>query len=362
MVQVSLGERSYTIHVGRGLLAGLGARIAELMPGRRALIIDDANVSDRFGGAVQQSLTNAGFSVHHVTLPPGEATKSLEFAANLWDQCLDAGLDRQSVVIAVGGGVMGDLAGFVAATFARGISFVQVPTTLLAMVDASVGGKVGIDHPKAKNIIGAFHQPKLVVCDLETMSTLPDREFRCGLAEVVKYGAILDRLFFEYLEAHAEAISRRDPETLEHIVRECCRIKASVVEQDEFERTGLRAVLNYGHTFAHAFETASNYDALHHGEAVAIGMMCAATLGARMNQSPLSLFDRQSALWRRLGLPVSLPAELAQADLIPIMQRDKKAKNGKLHFVLATELGKGTTIGGVDPELVRNILVEAARW
>jgi 3-dehydroquinate synthase len=256
----------------------------------------------------------------------------------LWEEMLDAGSDRKSVVIALGGGVVGDLAGFVAATFGRGLRFVQIPTTLLAQVDSSVGGKVGINLPGGKNMVGAFWQPRGVLIDVDVLKTLPDREYRAGLAEVVKYGVIQDADFFAYLEANVEQINHHDPAVLTHIVERCCRLKADVVEQDEREETGLRSILNYGHTFCHAFEAATGYEKLLHGEGVAIGMMCAARLAARMGRVDDAFVARQRALLEALRLPLDVP-DVDQEELIELMYHDKKVERGKLRFVLPTQMG-----------------------
>jgi 3-dehydroquinate synthase len=268
---------------------------------------------------------------------------------------LDEGADRQSVVIAVGGGVVGDLAGFVAATFARGLAFFQVPTTLLAQVDSSVGGKTGINLPGAKNMVGAFWQPAGVLIDVQTLATLPDREFRAGLAEVVKYGVILDSEFFAYLEQHADEINRRDQTALMHIVARSCRLKADVVEADERETTGLRSVLNYGHTFCHALEAATGYETLLHGEAVAIGMHCAARLAERLGRVDETFVARQHALLTAFGLPVAVP-DVEASELVRFMRRDKKAVAGHLRFVLPTRIGHVELVDGVKADDVRKVL------
>jgi len=262
---------------------------------------------------------------------------------------LSEGTDRQSIVLAIGGGVVGDLAGFVAATFTRGLPFFQIPTTLLAQVDSSVGGKVGINLPGAKNMVGAFWQPEGVLIDVDVLATLPDREYRAGLGEVVKYGVILDADFFAYLEQNTATLNAKDPAALRHIVERCCRLKADVVEADERETTGLRAVLNYGHTFAHAFEAAGNYGEMLHGEAVSIGMMCAARLAKRMNRVDEAFVERQFALLEALKLPTATP-DYDGEDLLALMRHDKKVDNGQLRFVLPDRMGH--------VELVKEVRVE----
>ncbi len=266
-----------------------------------------------------------------------------------------AGADRKTLLVAVGGGVVGDLAGFVAATYARGISFAQVPTTLLAQVDSSVGGKVGVNLPQAKNMVGAFWQPAAVLVDTQTLQTLPEREYRSGLAEVVKYGVIMDAEFFAKLESETEELVHRQHDVLQTVIARCCRLKADVVEADEREETGRRAILNYGHTFAHAFEAVAGYGQLLHGEAVSIGMMCAARLAERLRMVDSEFVLRQRALLIALSLPVATP-ELDQDKLIDAMGYDKKAAHGKLRFVLPTELGTVKMVECVDLNDVRAAL------
>jgi 3-dehydroquinate synthase len=255
------------------------------------------------------------------------------------------------LVVAIGGGVVGDLAGFVAATFARGLDFYQVPTTLLAQVDSSVGGKVGVNLPGAKNMVGAFWQPRGVLVDVDVLQSLPDREYRAGLAEVVKYGVILDADFFAYLESHVDAINAKDPVALTHIVQRSCRLKADVVEQDERETTGLRAALNYGHTFAHAFEALGDYAELLHGEAVAAGMRCAARLAARLGRLDVATVERQDALLAALGLKLDPPAVDGQ-EMLRAMHRDKKATAGRLRFILPDRIGRVELVDDVPDDSV----------
>ncbi|HMO85284.1 MAG TPA: 3-dehydroquinate synthase, partial [Lacipirellulaceae bacterium] len=264
-VRVSLAERGYDIQIGSGVLAALPEFLSARSRGDHAAIITDATVDELYADAAGDRLVEAGWEVDVLVVDPGETTKCTEVADDLWNALLAEGADRQTLVVAVGGGVVGDLAGFVAATFARGLDFFQVPTTLLAQVDSSVGGKVGVNLPGAKNMVGAFWQPRGVLVDVDVLQSLPPREFRAGLAEVVKYGVILDADFFAYLEEHVDPINAIDSAALTHIVHRCCRLKADVVEQDEREITGLRACLNYGHTFAHAFEALSQYEAMLHG-------------------------------------------------------------------------------------------------
>lgn len=354
-VHVALGERSYDIEVGAGRLARLGPTLASLGKATHAIVITDANVQEPYALPAAESLSAAEIDVDIISVEPGEESKSVETAAGLWNGMLELGADRQTVVVAVGGGVVGDLAGFVAATFLRGLRFFQVPTTLLAQVDSSVGGKVGVNLPEGKNMVGAFWQPIGVLIDPTVLGSLPDREYRAGLAEVVKYGVILDAEFFGFLEARADQLNARDPSCLAEVITRCCRLKADVVEADEFERSGHRAILNYGHTFAHAFETLSGYGALLHGEAVAMGMTCAARLAERMRRVDSAFVARQTALLERLGLPVNPPKCDAEAAL-KVMARDKKVSHGALRFVLPSRLGAVELVGGVDPREVAAVL------
>jgi 3-dehydroquinate synthase len=264
--------------------------------------------------------------------------------------------------VAVGGGVIGDLAGFVAATYARGIPFVQVPTSLLAQVDSSVGGKVGINHARGKNLIGAFYQPLGVLVDVSLLSTLPERDYRSGLAEVIKYGVILDRSFFELLEGHIAGLNARESGLLQQVIARSCRLKADVVERDEFERGGLRSALNYGHTFAHAFETLYGYGALTHGEAVSIGMVCASRLAERLGRIPAEVTARQVSLLDAVSLPVRLPAGIgpAASDLLKCMRLDKKSHSGRLRFVLPDRLGHVELVSDVPEEAVLEVLARAS--
>lgn len=353
-VEVRLGPRSYAIHIGAGTLAAVGPLVESLLRPSHAILITDEHVEPH-ANRVAESLVAAGVTVDLLVVEPGESTKTVATATWLWDKLLELGTDRKSIIVAVGGGVIGDLAGFVAATFARGLALVQIPTTLLAQVDSSVGGKVGVNLVAAKNMVGAFWQPRLVAIDIQSLSTLPDREFRSGLAEVVKYGVILDAEFFAYLEASAAALNRRDAETLTRVVARCCRLKADVVEQDEREETGRRAVLNYGHTFCHALETVTGYGRWLHGEAVAIGMSQAARLAQRLGRVDRAFVERQDRLLDALGLATSA-GSVEVSRLLDAMQRDKKVEHGRLRFVLPTRLGQVELVGQVDPADVRAVL------
>jgi 3-dehydroquinate synthase len=356
-VRVELAERAYDIEIGSGNLARLGEFVAARRKLSHAIIITDENVNEPYARLAAESLSVAGGVGDVLIVEPGEASKSVGAANTLWCEMLACGTGRKSIVVAVGGGVIGDLAGFVAATFARCVAFVQVPTTLLAMVDSSVGGKVGVNLPDAKNMVGAFWQPLGVLIDTDSLRTLPDREYRAGLAEVVKYGVILDADFFAWLEANVEAIDRRERSALTHVIARCCRLKADVVEQDEREETGLRAVLNYGHTYCHAFEAATGYGELLHGEAVSIGMTCAARLARALGRVDDDFVARQHKLLTALQLPVGVPS-VAADEILELMQHDKKAEHGRLRFVLPTRLGHVELVADVPSALARAALEE----
>jgi 3-dehydroquinate synthase len=358
VVCVALGERGYDIEIGAGTLPSVGGRVAKIVDAPHAVVVTDTNVEATHAATVAESLRRANVRVDVLSVEPGEKSKSVERADALWRELLKRGADRNTVVVAVGGGVVGDLAGFVAATYARGIPLVQIPTTLVAQVDSSVGGKVGVNLPDAKNMVGAFWQPAAVLIDTDVLATLPLREYRAGLAEVVKYGAALDADLFADLETSTKQIAARDSSVLPLIVARCCRLKADVVEQDERELTGRRAVLNYGHTFAHAIEAVGGYGELLHGEAVAIGMICASRLAQRLGRIDEQVTQRQHDLLAALGLPVAVP-KMSSQRLIEAMRRDKKARQGKLNFVLPTELGHVELVAEVSEQLVREVLLES---
>jgi 3-dehydroquinate synthase len=337
VLTVNLAENSYNILTGSGLLPSLGKCCTDVGLSSRAAIITNPTVNALYGDIARNSLSEAGFIVTMIEIPDGEEYKCAATLSGVYDELIEAGLDRKSCIVALGGGVVGDLAGFAAATYLRGIPFVQVPTTLLAQVDSSVGGKTAIDHPRGKNLIGAFYQPRLVLIDVETLSTLPDREYRAGLAEVIKYGAAIDRPFFEYLELHSEKIIAKDHDCLEVVIRRCCEIKAHVVELDEKE-SGLRAILNYGHTLGHAFETVAGYRELVHGEAVALGMVLAARISSGLGHCSEADVERVTALISRLGLQV-LPPKAERAALLEAIVTDKKSCNGTISFICNQGIG-----------------------
>lgn len=353
-MQVSLGARSYAIVVERGALAGVGARLKALGVGSRAALLSVAPILRLHGKVVSESLEEAGFVVTTVEIPDGEAAKTLAVAERCWNALLEGALDRTSTVLALGGGAVGDLAGFVAATYMRGINFVQLPTTVLAQVDASIGGKTAIDHPRAKNLIGAFHQPRLVLSDPTTLLTLPPREFRSGLAEIIKHGIVLDAAYFDDVAQSARALLDREPATLERIIAGSCRLKARVVERDEHE-AALRAVLNYGHTIGHALEAATGYERWTHGEAVSLGIVAEARLAGRLGLADAATVERQGRLLAAVGLPTS--AEGIDADaVLAAMRRDKKSRDGRVPFVLAPAIGTFKLVHDVTSADVRAAL------
>jgi 3-dehydroquinate synthase len=353
-VRVQLHARSYDIVVTSGDHAGLGPFAQQRTTSMRVAIVTDDHVRPHAEN-VAAALAGVGFQINPIVVPAGEPQKSLATASQLYDQFAELQADRKTLVVAVGGGVIGDLAGFVAATYARGLPLLMVPTTLLAMVDSSVGGKTGVNHPSAKNLIGAFHQPVGVWIDTAFLATLPDRAYRSGLAEVVKYGVILDAELFAYLETNADAILRRDPDAVRHIIARSCRLKADVVQLDEREQTGLRAVLNYGHTFAHAYETAAGYGTWLHGEAVAAGMVSASRLAERRGLITSDVTERQRTLLARFGLPTA-PAAWPAETLLAAMRQDKKSLAGRLRFILPLRLGEVALFDDIPETDVRQIL------
>lgn len=349
IVKVPLGARSYQIKIGTGLLADLGRECARLKLGGRCAVVSDTNVAPAYAGLVRGVLGEAGFESVLLTVPAGEKAKSLDQVKTCYEELARHRFERKSFVVALGGGVVGDLAGFLAATYLRGLAFVQVPTTLLAQVDSSVGGKVGVNLRAGKNLVGAFHQPRLVVCDLAAFKTLPEREYRSGLAEVIKYGIIRDAALFERLERDLPRLLKRDSRVLAGVVARCCQIKAEVVGQDETE-SGLRAILNFGHTIGHGLEAISHYGRFLHGEAIAIGQVAAADISARQLGLPAAEAARIVALFRRAGLPTAVRLGARQrARLLAAMKLDKKVSRGEIKFVLAREIGRVET-GQAVPE------------
>lgn len=339
-VKVDLGARGYEILIDRDLLRQLGKRCTKVGLGHRCAVITDSNVAPHYAQAATAALVDAGINPIVITVPAGEKSKSLKQVGECYDALAKHRLERKSFVVALGGGVIGDLAGFVAATYLRGVPFVQVPTTLLAQVDSSVGGKVGVNLKAGKNLAGSFYQPRLVLCDLTTLDTLPRREYAAGLAEVIKYGIIYDAPLFKKLENSIEAIVARDPALLAKIVARCCEIKADVVSQDETE-TGLRAILNFGHTVGHALEAISGYGKYLHGEAISYGQVVAARLSQRLHGMPQEDVERVKDLLARAGLPTEVRlSENQKRDLFAAMRLDKKVSAGEIKFVLAKKIGQ----------------------
>ena len=337
VLTVNLADNSYDILIGCDILSSLGSRCAVIGLTSRVAVITNPTVNALYGDIVRRSLAEAGCAVTVIEIPDGEVYKNAETLAHVYDALIESGLDRKSFIVALGGGVVGDLAGFAAATYLRGIPFVQVPTTLLAQVDSSVGGKTAIDHPRGKNLIGAFYQPSLVLIDVNTLATLPEREYRAGLAEVIKYGAAIDLPFFEYLEQHVEAILSMDQECLETVIHRCCQIKAQVVELDEKE-SGPRAVLNYGHTLGHAFEMLAGYREFVHGEALALGMVLAARISAGLGYCAAAEIERIESLVARFGLRTQ-PPTVERQGLLGAIRTDKKSKDGAISFICNLGIG-----------------------
>jgi 3-dehydroquinate synthase len=361
VVKVSLGLRSYTISIGNDLLSRLGTECKRLRLGSRCAVITDDQVAPHYAPRALQALREAGFDPALLTVPAGETSKGLSTVAECYDRLAAHRIERKSFIVALGGGVVGDLAGFVAATYLRGIDFLQVPTTLLAQVDSSVGGKVGVNLKAGKNLVGAFWQPRAVLCDLDALATLPVREFRSGLAEVVKYGVIYDAELFARVEQVTDKILARDPEILSAIVARCCQIKAAVVAEDETE-TGLRAILNFGHTLGHALEATSGYGQCLHGEAIAIGQVFAAELSHRLLGLPARDVERLVGVFTKIGLPTRVkPGAGDRERWIEAMRHDKKVSGGVIRFVLANKIGQVSFGQDVPLDLIEKVLGGAPR-
>lgn len=359
-LHINLGERSYDIHVGASVLDQAGETIAGVCKGRAAGVVTNPRVGGLYSEQFLHSLKEAGIQGHLITIPAGERYKNLNTVRRVYEQMLDHRIDRTGMVIGLGGGVVGDLAGFVAATYLRGIDLVQVPTSLLAQVDASVGGKVGVNLPRGKNLVGAFYQPKVVLVDTGVLSTLPRVEFRSGLAEVIKHGIILDDEFFAYLERNLAAVKRLEPDALRFAVERSCVIKAEVVRRDERE-TGLRAILNYGHTVGHALESLTAYKGYRHGEVVAIGMLTAALVAREMRIADDSLARRITGILGAAGLPYRPTSDVSRESVIEAMKLDKKVAYGRLRFVLVRQIGSAFVTDEVTPDLLLRALDAQAK-
>ncbi|MBW4615437.1 MAG: 3-dehydroquinate synthase [Desmonostoc vinosum HA7617-LM4] len=357
VISVNLPEQSYEIAIASASLDQLGERMSSLNLGKKVLLVSNPTIFKYYGEKAIASLKSAGFEVASCTLPPGERYKNLNSIQKIYDAALENRLERSSTMVALGGGVVGDMAGFAAATWLRGINVVQVPTTLLAMVDSAIGGKTGVNHPRGKNLIGAFHQPRLVLVDPAVLKTLPMREFRAGMAEVIKYGVIWDAELFTQLEASKRLDQLRyvKADLVDFILTHSCQAKADVVGKDEKE-AGLRAILNYGHTIGHAVESLTGYRLVNHGEAVAIGMVAAGKIAVELGLWQKEDTERQNILIQKTGLPTQLPDGLNIEAIIDSLQLDKKVKAGKVRFVLPTQIGVVKVTDEVPSDVIRQVL------
>jgi 3-dehydroquinate synthase len=356
-IQVELPTSRYSIEIARGVLGRLGDRCRELKLGEKIVVVSNPAIFKHYGARVVESLSIAGFQVTTCLLPPGERYKTLNSIQKIYNAAIEQRLERSSTLLALGGGVIGDMTGFAAASWLRGINFIQVPTSLLAMVDASIGGKTGVNHPQGKNLIGAFYQPRLVAIDPEVLQTLPGREWRAGMAEVIKYGIIWDEELLGMLEA-APRLDQRSalaPELLTEILRRSAQAKVDVVSQDEKEG-GIRAILNYGHTIGHAVESLTGYKLLNHGEAVAIGMVAAGQLGVHSQLWSTADAARQDAAIQKTGLPTKLPAGLSIPEIVAGLSLDKKVQAGKVRFILADRVGHAVITDQISGAMVTSVL------
>jgi 3-dehydroquinate synthase len=359
-ISLSLGGKNCHIYVGHDILGSAGNLISQNVPAQRFAIITNPTVKSLYGKHVAQTLEAAGFSCTTFEIPDSETSKSLDVATRLYQELANKGFDRDSCIIGLGGGAVGDLAGFVAATYMRGIELVHIPTTLLAQVDSAIGGKTGIDIPQGKNLVGAFHQPAMVISDTRALKTLPERDFRAGLAEVVKYGMISDAELFSQLEREIASILRLDERAVTRIVITCSTIKSRIVEEDERDR-GKRLALNYGHTLGHALEAASGYTGYRHGEGVAIGMLFAASVSVKLGHLPEKDHRRLSALLSSFDLPTSIDKSMETKVLLGFMKTDKKSRGGKIRLVLPTRIGEAIVAEDICPELIMATLEEMRR-
>ena len=350
---VDIKDQPYPIHIGAGLLDRADL-ITPHLPQKRVAIVTNSTVGPLYSARLRAALGASGVESFEIILPDGEIHKNWQTLNQIFDQLIEKRCERKTTLIALGGGVVGDMTGFAAATYQRGVPYIQIPTTLLAQVDSAVGGKTAINHPQGKNMIGAFYQPKLVLADTQTLDTLPQREFSAGMAEVIKYGLIRDLPFFEWLEANMQKVMAREPKALIHAIFESCRNKAEVVAQDEKE-TGLRAILNLGHTFGHAIETATNYSSWLHGEAVAMGTMLAAKVSQRLGNINQVDFDRVESLIAEGNLPTTAP-KLGVDNYLKLMSSDKKVENERIHLVLLKSLGAAYLKADTTCELLTSVL------
>ncbi|MCK4244260.1 MAG: 3-dehydroquinate synthase [Candidatus Omnitrophica bacterium] len=357
VISVNLGRRSYPIHIGERV-SRIGKVIKELGLGKKILVITNNKVFHYYGETIKRDLEKRGYSVNIVKVPIGEKYKSINQAIGLYEKCVNCKLERNSTILALGGGVINDLAGFVAATYLRGINFIAVPTTLLAQVDASIGGKVGVDLPQAKNLVGSFYQPRAVLIDPEVLKTLPSREMRTGMSEIVKYGIIRDKSLFEYLEKNLERIKKLETNALQRVIVESVRIKAKIVSQDEREEKGEREILNFGHTIGHSIEAAEGYQGCRHGEAISIGMLKATEIAVAMHFCSPRLLLRMGELLKRMRLPTKplIKSGVDEGKIYKSLFLDKKKKGGKLRFILPRRLGDVFICENVPFHLIRKVL------
>ncbi len=355
-LKIDLADRSYEILIGQNFLSRSSKLLGEVLKPSRIVVVTHPSIRSLYGDRLVSSFVQDKFSTDIIEVPEGEQSKSLQQAEKIYDRLIEMNSDRKTLLVALGGGVIGDLTGFIAATYQRGIPFMQVPTTLLSQVDSSVGGKTAVNHPRGKNMIGAFYQPCLVLIDLATLKTLPDNEFRAGLAEIIKHGVIIDPELFQYLEEHVDQIQKKDPDCLEHIITTSCTIKAKVVERDERE-SHYRMILNFGHTFGHAVESLTGYSTFIHGEAVAMGMVKAADLSVLTGRCSNEVAKRIVNLLDRFGLPTRMP-DLEPKAMVDSMQRDKKTSHQKLRFVLVNQIGSVEIVDTVSEKDVLQVLMD----
>ena len=359
-VKINLGERSYSIMIGPGELNNLGAIVASTGKSARVALVSNPTIAKYYADAAIRSLQSADISAELITVPSGERFKTLHTVQKIYDALVSMKMDRGCALVALGGGVIGDMVGFAAATYMRGIDFYQVPTTLLAQVDASVGGKTGVDLPQGKNLVGAFHQPRAVIIDTLTLNTLPARELRSGLAEVVKHGIIYDQGFYSFLDSHAKELLAKNEKYLSEAIRRSVEIKRDVVEKDERE-SGLRAILNYGHTVAHAIEVLSGYGKYRHGEAISIGMVTEALLGENEGLAPGGTADAVANMLAKMRLPVDMDDSLSTSDMVRAIELDKKALGGNIRLAIPTKLGE-CSIFAIDKKTLARAIDAHRTW
>ena len=351
VITVSLPHTSYDIHIGTNLLKDVGRILFQKIKPGICIIITNQTIANLYLDTVKQSLMNQGSVVECILVEDAETAKSLDVAERIYQNLLSLSVDRESCIIALGGGVIGDLAGFVASTYMRGIPYIQIPTTLLAQVDSAIGGKVAVDLEKGKNLIGSFYQPLLVISDVEVLQTLSERQLKSGLAEVIKYGLISDKNLFIYIKTHLHEILKKEPIFLKHIVIECSKIKSTIIESDEKER-GIRSVLNFGHTLGHALETITNYSYYSHGEAISIGMIFSSLLSLRFQNININEFNEIEQLIKQVQLPNTFAKKYNEYDLLSLMKHDKKVKNNQIRFVLLSSIGQVYICDGVSDEII----------